>query len=417
MTQRSGSESATGHDELDAVPIAPRDHDQWAASSLVLSLGFGLTGAATVMLGVLLPVLSRKWGLRDDAAGFLLFLQFLGSSLGALLVGSRRVRGLISGYALLAACACALAFTGMYFSFVLFFFFGLGLGATMTATSLLFSDRYALDRAAQLERLNFAWAVSATAGPILFLPFLHLPSLELLFFMLLALCLLFLLWAILREKEAPLPTPCAQDAAPTQGGATTRFLLPLLLMCICSVGIEASLSGWLSTYSHRADSTSAGGAAFAASLFWFGIMVSRLAFSTRLLKLVGRRRLFHAILWGVAACLALLVAAYHPAPIRAAAFFAGLSIGPLYPLLLSFILQRASRGWIFAVPGIGSALLPWITGLLSARFGSLHYGLIAPCAAAGLMIALSFTAPLTVEPQPSASARDSGRSSLRQPIF
>jgi len=60
-------------------------------------------------------------------------------------------------------------------------------------------------------------------------------------------------------------------------------------------------------------------------------------------------------------------------------------------LLLSFILRRSSRGWMFAIPGIGAALLPWITGLFSAHFGSLHYGLIAPCAAAVLMVALSFT--------------------------
>jgi fucose permease len=307
------------------------------------------------------------------------------------------VRALIGGYALLAACACALAFAGMYLSFAIFFFFGLGLGATMTATSLLFSDRYPLDRAAKLERLNFAWAVGATAGPILFLPFLRLRSLEPLFFLLFVLCLLFLLWAILRERQAPLPVPAPDHASPSQGRARAASLLPLLLMCICSVGIEASLSGWLTTYSHRADSAGAGGAAFAASLFWFGIMLSRLAFSTRLLEFVGRRRLFHAVLWGVAACLALLVAAYHPTPIRVAAFLAGLCIGPLFPLLLSFILQRTARGWVFAVPGIGSALLPWITGLFSAHFGSLHYGLVAPCGAAVLMIALSFAGVHTGE--------------------
>jgi FHS family glucose/mannose:H+ symporter-like MFS transporter len=341
------------------------------------------------MLGVLLPTLSQRWGLRDDAAGFLLFLQFLGSSLGALFVGARRVRTLIAGYGLLAACACALAFAGMHLSFAIFFFFGLGLGMTMTSTSLLFSDRYPDNRAAKLERLNFAWAAGATAAPVLFLPLLRLRSLDPLFFTLQALCLLLFAWVTLREREEP--SHAGGNASRQESRATVGFLLPLLLMAMCSVGIEASLSGWLTTYAHRADSEGVGGAALASSLFWFGIVVSRLAFSTRLLELVGRRRLFHAILWGVAACLVLLVAAYHPAPIRVAALLTGLCIGPLYPLLLSFILQRFSHGWIFAVPGIGSALLPWITGLFSAHFGSLHYGLIAPCGAALLMVALSFT--------------------------
>lgn len=350
------------------------------------------------MLGVLLPVLAERWGLRDDAAGFLLFLQFLGSSLGALFVGVNRVRSLIAGYGLLAACAGALAFAGMHLSFAIFFFFGLGLGMTMTSTSLLFSDRYPGERAAKLERLNFAWAAGAAAGPVLFLPFLRLPSLDPLFFTLQASCLLLFVWAALKEREEPPPANETENASGSEIRATAGFLVPLLLMATCSVGIEASLSGWLTTYSHRADSAGAGGAAIAASLFWFGIVVSRLAFSTRLLEIVGPRLLLHAILWGVAACLALLVAAYHPAPIRVAALLAGLCIGPLYPLLLSFILRRSSRGWIFAISGIGSALLPWITGIFSARFGSLHYGLIAPCCAALLMVALSLSGLRLAEP-------------------
>jgi fucose permease len=363
---------------------------RWTLSDLILGAGFGLTGAGTVMLGVLLPALSQKWGMRDDAAGFLLFLQFLGSSLGALAVGARRVRSLISGYALLAVSACALAFAGMHLSFAIFLFFGLGLGMAMTATSLLFSDRYPNDRAARLERLNFAWAAGASAGPVLFLPFLRLQSLDPLFFFLVALFLLFFLWAVFRENETPPPAQSAPDALLEQRPVPLFTLLPLLLMAIGSVGIEASLSGWLTTYSHRADSQGTGGAVFAPSLFWFGIVVSRLAFSTRLMAIVGRHRLLRVILWGVAASLALLVAAQHPAPIRVAAVLAGLFIGPLYPLVLSFLLKRSSRGWIFAVAGIGSALLPWLTGVFSAHFGSLRYGLIAPGGAAVLLVLLSF---------------------------
>jgi fucose permease len=365
---------------------------RWTLPDLILGAGFGLTGAGTVMLGVLLPALSQQWGMRDDAAGFLLFLQFLGSSLGALTVGVRRVRSLASGYALLAVSACALAFAGMHLSFAIFFFFGLGLGMAMTSTSLLFSDRYPGERAARLERLNFAWAAGASAGPVLFLPFLRLPSLDPLFFFLVGLFLLFSLWAVLREHETPPPARPAPGALFEQQPVPLFTLLPLLLMAVGSVGIEASLSGWLTTYSHRADSQGTGGAVLAPSLFWLGIVVSRLAFSTPLLAIVGRHRLLRAMLWGVAVSLALLVAARLPASIRVAAVLAGLCIGPLYPLVLSFILKRSSRGWIFAVAGIGSALLPWLTGVFSAHFGSLRYGLIAPGGAAILMVALSFVA-------------------------
>jgi fucose permease len=165
-------------------------------------------------------------------------------------------------------------------------------------------------------------------------------------------------------------------------------LLPLVILAMLAVGVEGSLSGWLTTYSHRADLLNEGGAVFATSLFWFGIMLSRLVFSTRLLAMIGRQRVLHFAIWCAAGSVALLIAAHNPAVIRVASGLAGLSIGPLYPLLLSFLLERSSRGWIFAVAGTGSALFPWLTGILSSHYGSLRYGLIAPCGAALLMVVL-----------------------------
>lgn len=357
-------------------------------SSLVLGVGFGLTGAGTVMLGVLLPTLSHRWGLRDDAAGFLFFLQFFGSSLGALLTGSNRVRALIRGYGLLVVSACALAFAGLQLSFVIFFFFGLGLGMVMTATSLLFSDRYGDDRAAKLERLNFAWSAGATAAPLLFLPFLQKGSLNSLFFTFQGLFLLLLVWVFFRERRTAPGLPLKPNASQCKSTAPLYFLLPLVVMAMCAVGVDSSLSGWLTTYSHRADPGNAGWAALATSLFWFGIMLSRLVFSTRLLAIIGRRIVLFWTLWGTAISVMLLIAAHTPTPIRVVSVLAGLCIGPLYPLVLSFLLERSPRGWIFSVAGVGSAFFPWLTGLFSAHFGSLRFGLIAPCAAALLMIVL-----------------------------
>jgi len=362
--------------------------DRWAVSSLVLGIGFGLTGAGTVMLGVLLPVLSQKWGLHDDAAGFLFFLQFLGSSLGAVLTGAQRVRALLIGYGLLVISAFALVFAGAHLAFPVFFFFGLGLGMTMTATSLLFSDRYGDDRAAKLERLNFAWSAGATAAPMLFLPFLRGMSLGPLFFSFQGLFLLLFVWVLFGERQGTVRAQASQDAVLRPASASLGSLLPLVVLAVCAVGVESSLSGWLTTYSHRAGPQDAAGASLATSLFWLTIMLSRLAFSTRLLAIVGRRRVLRIALWGAAVSVVLLIAAHNPGSIRLTAALAGLCVGPLYPLLLSFLLERSPQGWIFAVAGLGSAFFPWLTGLLSAHYGSLRQGLLAPCGAAVLMVLL-----------------------------
>lgn len=353
---------------------------------LILSAGFSLTGAGTVMLGVLLPMLSQRWALRDETAGLLLFLQFFGSALGAVFTSLNRIRSLMGGYGLLAASTCALGFAGSHAPYAAFFFFGLGLGMAMTSTSLLFSDRWGDERAAKLEWLNFAWSAGATAGPMLFLPFLHKSDLRALFFALLGLFLLLFAWVALKERQQVRHF----EARPTVSavGSASGFFLPLIILAVCTVGIEASLSGWLTTYSHRAGLRSLAGAAFATSLFWLGGMLSRLAFSTRLLARVGREATLQGAIWGVLLSVAALIAAPYPAVILAVAGMAGVCIGPLYPLLLSFLLERSARGWVFAVGGVGAAFFPWLTGLLSTHFNSLRFGLIAPCGAGAVMVGL-----------------------------
>lgn len=372
------------------VDVAVESRQQ-TLSNLILGTGFSLTGAGTIALGVLLPVISAKWGLNDDKSGQLFFLQFLGSSLGAIFSGKDRVRSLAAGYGLLVAGSCALAFVGRTSLFPVFFVFGLGLGLAMTSTNLLISDRFEHDRAAKLERFNFAWSFGAMVTPLLLVPFLRGASLRLLYFIFAGLYLLLLLWVMLRERGQGSEHGKSARAVvlPPQTVGTVLSLVPLLVLSVCAIGVETALSGWLTTYSHRASPFEFGGGAVATALFMFGIVFSRFAASTRLLARIGRQRAFRSALWGAAAAVVLLIAGHHPLAIDLAATLAGLSVGPQFPLLLSFLLERSPRGWIFAVAGMGSAVFPWLTGLLSSHYGSLRYGLLAPCGAAVLMLLVS----------------------------
>lgn len=339
------------------------------------------------MLGVLLPTLSLRWGLRDDQAGLLLFLQFVASGLGAIVTGLNRIRSMAIGYGLLAATLSVLALDGARAAYLAFFFYGLGLGMAMTSTSLLFSDRWGDDRAAKLEWLNFAWSAGATVGPVCFLPFLRRGDTRSLFTMMLALSLAMFAWVVLRERQEPRIIPPKRHSA--VGRSVRTLFLLLLLLAMTSVGVETALSGWLTTYSHRAGIGSLAGAALATSIFCLGEMLSRLAFSTRLLAKSGRRAVLQWSVWGVTISSILVIAAPHPWMILVAAGAAGAFIGPLYPLLLSYLLELSPWGWFFSVGGLGAALFPWITGLVSAHYHSLRYGLVVPCAAGLVMIGIS----------------------------
>lgn len=361
-----------------------------AGSVLVLGLGFALTGAGTIMLGVLLPVISQKWGLRDDQSGLLLFVQFLGTSLGAILSGKNRVRSMAVGYGLLVASACALAFADRHSLFASFFVFGLGLGMAMTSTNLLISDRSGEDRAAKLERLNFQWSFGAMVAPLLLAPFLRGWDLRLLFFTFAGVFLFMFTWVVLRERQEPaLSVPEKRSSHAAGHSASLLSLMPLLVLAVCAVGAETALSEWLTTYSHRASPLELGGGTFATALFMLGIVCSRLVASTRVLASIGRKRALWLSLWIVALALTVLIAGPHRLVIDFSATLAGLGIGPLFPLLLSFLLERSPEGWVLAICGLGSMCFPWLTGVLSEQFGSLRYGLLAPCGAALLMIVVS----------------------------
>jgi hypothetical protein len=125
----------------------------------------------------------------------------------------------------------------------------------MTSTSLIFSDRYGDCRAVELEALNFAWAAGATlANPASAL---------------FAYC----------KHSFILPRSAGTILVVISMGSDSRAMRcisnyfeeivigrvqasqrsdPLILMAICAVGIDSSLSGWRTTYSHRADALNIG---------------------------------------------------------------------------------------------------------------------------------------------------------------
>jgi fucose permease len=69
-------------------------------------------------------------------------------------------------------------------------------------------------------------------------------------------------------------------------------------------------------------------------------------------------------------------------------FLVGFGLGPVYPLLLAIALQYSENTLIFVVAGLGSAFLPWATGVVSSSTASLRTGLLVPLAASILMLTL-----------------------------
>jgi fucose permease len=153
--------------------------------------------------------------------------------------------------------------------------------------------------------------------------------------------------------------------------------------------MEASIGNWMSTYATRATAWTFAGSTLAVAIFWAALLLGR-AITPVILTWVPERVLYRASVFATIAGVLLLLAAHRPLTILAGSALSGLMLAPLFPLILALFLEEIggsrNAGWVFAVAGLGGAVLSWLTGTISSSTGSLRIGLLVPGAAALLML-------------------------------
>ena len=354
-----------------------------------LHVEFALTGVGTTLLGCILPALIAAWHLKDDRAGLLFAAQFTGAALGALLVNRNFMGSVVRGHFLVIASAVSLVFFPGRAQPLLFFSFGLGLGLTMTATSLLVSSMFTGSRSAALSLLNASWAIGAVLSPAFaFLWIRHWPPIYL--FLVLAAALAITVIAIGHPRSAFV---AGESLAPEMGnaGSLLKLLFLSTALAFLYVGVEVSVSGWMMTYVHRIPTSSKLWPPIAASSFWIALVGGRTLVPTAL-RWLSEAQLFTSSLAIALVGVVLLLLSHSLPAIVLCVVFAGLALGPVFPLCMAKVLHLTKDSpkakWIFAVPGLGGAFLAWITGKVSAHDGSLRAGLMVPAAVLLAMIVL-----------------------------
>ncbi len=346
-------------------------------------------GLATVMLGPLLPSLIARWHIQDAQAGGLFTASFLGQLVGAWFAARNLRRSLLWGAALSSAGTAALAWCGYHGALIALFAAGIGISAGITAGNLV-AGTAASHRARTLALYNVSWSVGAIACPLL--ARLCGPSNPRLFFLiatgLLALGGVFVA-ALPRPLTKGLPATKTTDSRlPLPAPPLALFAITMLLY----IGDENALGGWLPSFAERSHALAP--ASTIALLYWLSELASRLLMAS-LLHRVSETALYRACLLLLVLTLAVLLVTPHPSPgaVIAAAILIGVAVGPLYPLVVSFLLERTGEhpglGPVFASASLGGAALPWLTGVISTRFGGLRMGLLVPVVGAVLMMAIS----------------------------
>jgi fucose permease len=356
------------------------------------------------MLGPLLPALIQRWHIQDAQAGTLFTANFAGQFCGAWFATRNLRTSILYGSAMTAAGCIAMAWIGFSAAHIAFFCIGLGLGAGLTAGNIIAGTTVPSDRTRLIAILNVVWGLGAIACPVL-VRLLSASGIQHFFFVTAAFLALTSLVSVVipRTNLNPIPTQPAQfeTASPPLSRASSKPSrlplppIPLLVFGAAAflyIGVENALGGWLPSYAVRINPTIH--ASSIALCFWIAELTGRILV-TILMTFLGEAALYRIcvallIFTQVVLCLTANISANG---IAALTFLGALSLAPLYPLIVSFLLARtgnhASLGALFAAASFGGASLPWLTGVFSTQFHNLRTGFLVPAAGAALLLVLS----------------------------
>ncbi|HZI55308.1 MAG TPA: MFS transporter [Verrucomicrobiae bacterium] len=360
----------------------------------VASAGFVLTGVVNTFLGPILPVLAARWQLSDSRSGYFFAMQFVGSMLGvsisSFLLPRRGFRFTIGlSYLLMAAGVGCLALAQWRYGLLGTFALGLGFGVAIPATNLLISGANQHRRASALSILNFCWGLGAVSAPLALYIAARQNQVQTFVVLLSGLLLLAALGTAIigrielksDEKESPDP----QRTAPQW-----RFVAMIGGMFFLYVAIEASVGGWIATLAKRAPSGMAGSWVMAPSLFWGGLLAGR-GIAPLVLSRMRERRMALASLTvaGMGMCILLVSSQWQW--ISAAGLVVGFGLAAIFPITVALLshfqgMEKRRAGPMFAMAGLGGALMPWLVGAVSSWSGSLRAGLMVPLLAIGLLL-------------------------------
>jgi MFS transporter, FHS family, glucose/mannose:H+ symporter len=364
----------------------------------VLFIGFVLSGIATTILGPMLPVFIRKWGLDDGQAGLFSSVQFLASLVGTLVSGAWMAwRGyrpsLVVGYAFIGYGLATLNASTHLNALAATAAFGLGYGLITPGTNLYVAEAGGARSASLLNLLNFTWGAGAMAcSPLIAMALRNsrLPGLLIsyaIFGGLLALALLFARFS----AEKPEKTVEQTVSAPLTVGRGVTIALATLFFTY--VAMETSIGVWSAEYSRRIANGITNLTTLAPMFFYAGLTAGRGLAPLILLSLSEGPLVLGALSLTAIGTTVLIFSTSLKLAI-AGVSLAGLGCASVYPIYIAWLAKwygtQAKRigGFLFALASLGGSAGPWLVGTLSKFSGSLRVGFLVPLFSALLMICI-----------------------------
>ena len=375
-----------------------------SAAPVVLHAGIVVAGVVTTLTGPILPILIGRWSLSDQRAGLFFTAQFCGSMAGVAstrwLIGQGYRRTFVCGFILIAAGVAGLNLGSYAACLGATFVFGCGLGQALSAANLWVAEIYKSRRVAALSILNLQWGIGAIAcSPLVMLAQRHEATSLLLYALAAGSALTALILAgmnLAGMNLEPAETEEEQIKLGLRDGISRRSTWSLAALFFLYVGSENSVAGWVASLTKRVNSDSRDLWALAPMFFWGGLIAGR-----ALVPMLPVRRLERTLLASgsilAAAGICLLLQAKTFASVAVSVTATGLGLAAIYPILIASMVKafgertRRIGAIMFALAGMGGAVMPWFVGLTSTGTGSLRAGLLVPLAGCLAMFALVAT--------------------------
>src|SRR6266478_4208992 len=245
----------------------------------VLFVGFVLSGIATTIVGPILPVFIRRWGLDDGQAGLFPSIQFLAALAGTAVSGAWMAwRGyrpsLVAGYALMGFGLATINASTHGNALAAATALGFGYGLITPGTNLYVAEAGGARSASLLILLNFTWGAGAMAcSPLIAVALRNdrLPGLLIgyaIFGGMLALALLFARFGAEKHEK-----PATTETAPVLvGRGVTVTMATLFFIYVC---METSIGVWAAEYSRRIANGITNMTTLAPMFFYAGLTAGR----------------------------------------------------------------------------------------------------------------------------------------------
>jgi FHS family glucose/mannose:H+ symporter-like MFS transporter len=363
--------------------------------------GFVVTGIMTTFIGPLLPALTARWSLTDAQAGDLITAQFIGSMAGVALSGILSLRRGIKfpialGFLCMGGAAIGLMAASWKVALALFFCNGAGLGLVIPSTNLLIAGTNPGNASAALNLLNFSWGAGATVCPFVVAHLMRIGGFSALMVVLAVLSAVLAVTFALRTGSFQ-PSKQSSTTLATSATKTTSFRFVFLLgaMFFLYLGTESAVGEWIASYTKRIHVSQGDFWMLSPSFFWGALLAGR-AVAPLVLRWVAEIKMARTGVFLALLGIGILLQASTPVTIAAGASLAGFGLAPVYPITIAMLTKEcgaaASRisGLLFALAGLGGAIMPWIVGLVSTQFGDLKIGLLVPLVSAGMLVLLYF---------------------------